>query len=108
MRPSFKGGLLLGLALTVLGFFTAGAGHGTLVPLLLIQGPLALLRPLADISARVHNIAAPLALIATPVLYGLYGVFLRRADGTPKRAGLLIAGHLICSFVSLWQLYTSM
>ncbi len=100
-------GSVLGVVLTAVGFLAAGAGHGPLVPLLLIEGPLALLRPLADISATVHNIVALVALVATPILYGAYSVYLRREKIVSWRWRVVGLVHLLCSTVSIWQFYQS-
>lgn len=100
---AFVIGISIGWVLTIVGFLLAGAGHGTLIPLLIIQGPLALLRPIADISPTAHNVVGGLALLATPLLYGAYFPFLRGQEVVGRRFVYVALAHLAAAAASIWQ-----
>jgi hypothetical protein len=71
-------GLLIGLALSFLGFGAAGAGHGAYVLIGLVSSPLGIV---GDVL---------LALFGVPILWTLFGYFAANADRPDDRRTFLI------------------
>ena len=98
-KPAFVGaiaGLLYGLLLAFLSFGAAGAGHGTLIPLIVSSAPLGVAYPGAGSDAE-RGTALFVMLFAGPLLWMLIG-WLAALPG--RRRAVSAASVLLLHYVS--------